>query len=454
MPDIPIVTLEEISHPNYLRNLLIKYPEHKGAIFEQLLNPPIFNQLLSIVSFEEFISDFAEYNDELAKKKLLNPDMLTLFAEDKAGISLITALANTLPDKKDHIAVLLLHLDRFKALVETPESVQKLINEFQEHKNGIANLVSNKEVFQALATTPAAVGELIRLFPELPEYRNLIAHHVFEPNMITTLIDNKIQNAFDLARLFPEKKNDLSAILSTPGHMQDVLQTAVKEGTPRVAELCRVFADSPKLIRLIAELVLKQEALNAIIHSAVDVKELSTRTDLEKSMPGFKEQLAKQLSNPKILPGLINKAVDIEFLSETMPKWFKQDVREIALTDEVFEKLLYPSQSSLNPIKRIEAILTAMPGNKTEVAEKIVNLKQMTRLLVTPNDVELLIKALPEHEKAITQFGKQILTEKPTSIQGRNTFFKAGSTTQTGEQFKASKEESSETESELNKPGA
>ena len=437
----PVITLESISHRHSLENLLTEYPQYKKEIFEQL---------------SQLISSSSEYENALSQS-VLRPEILKIVTEDKMGISLVAAIARTLPNKKDHIAVLLLHLDRFKALVDSPEAVQQIICEFEEHKNGIANLVSNKEVFEKLAANPASIKSLINLFPELPEYTNLIANHIVEPEMLRKQINNKAQNALDLVTIFPHRKRDIAAVVLSKevfiplaeqgdfsfNHFTAVfsdhkdrivslisesklLRVLINQGIHRIIDLCHVFAEYPKLIKLIAQQILETNTLNNLVHNATDVKDLMGIKSITTIIPEFKNQLAERLTQPNRLKKLIRSAVDIEILTDSFPPRFTKNIAQMALTDAVFDHLLKPPNSWLNPLKRLKHILVALPENREDIANRILKRKQLFNMLASaPGGIEALIKLLPEYESKITR-KKQ--AEK-VSYQGRDSFFATAKST-------------------------
>lgn len=179
MSKVPVITLEHLSKPDALLNLLEEYPSHEQqeAILGQLLKQPIIGELPRLVDIKKFVELFSEHWDLIAQK-LLTPAMLQSFSQGYQGLTLIVALAQAFPTKKDEIAVKILHLDTFKVLAESAKDVKALIDEFPMHKNGIAHLVFSKEIFQALTKNPNSINSLINLFPELPDYATLIPHLV------------------------------------------------------------------------------------------------------------------------------------------------------------------------------------------------------------------------------------------------------------------------------------
>ena len=439
----PVITLESISHRRSLENLLTEYPQYRKEIFEQLF---------------ELMSNSSEHEENILSQSVLRVEILKIVTEDKAAISLLAALARILPSKKDHLAVLLLHLDRFKALVDSPEAVQQLICEFEDHKNGIATLVSNKEVFQKLASNPATIKSLINLFPELPEYKNMIANLIVEPQMLRKQIDNKAQNALDLVATFPHRKRDIATVVLSKevfiplaqqgdfsfNHFTAVfsdhkdrivslisepklLRSLIEQGLHRILDLSCVFAEYPKFMSSLAEQIHKTDTLNYLVHNASDVKDLMGIKSFTTTMPDFKNQLAEKLTQPRRLEELIRSAVDIEILTDALPPQFKKHIAQMALTDSVFDLLLKPPNSWLNPLKRLKHILVALPQNREDVTNHILKRERFNMLTSAPGGIETLIKLLPEYKSKITQ---QKQAEKMSS-QGRNSFF-AAATSSTG----------------------
>lgn len=436
MPAVPVITLEHLSKIGALTNLLDKYPapEQQDAILRQLLETPIVSELPRLFKIEELVKLFPEHNDLMAQK-LLTPAMLQLFSQGDNGIARIAALVQAFSNKKDEIAVKILHLDTFKILVESPEDVRALIAVFAEHKNGIALLVFNKEVFPVLAISPAAIKSLINLFPELPDYRTLIAQHVFPPPMLHALIDQNIQNAVELANIFPEHKSIIAAVVLDPTLFNSLLkssnfsfanfaagfhenkerivellsesqllQSLVRQGTHKVAELCRVFAEYPKFIEQIAKEVLDNQTFDLLIQSTTQVHDLTMIAAFTDTVPSFNfnNRLAQKIVNNHKLLTLIKSAADIEVLTSALPG-LKEAIAQTALEEPTFQSLLRPPGSYLKPIRRLEQILSALLNNRNEIAELILNLGIFQKLITSDKDVAALIKLFPDRQNEIQQ---------------------------------------------------
>ncbi|OGV47588.1 MAG: hypothetical protein A3F46_00665 [Legionellales bacterium RIFCSPHIGHO2_12_FULL_42_9] len=187
MPDIPIITLKQLSKRPALTHLLDAYPAPKQqeAILKQLLEPPIVNELPRLIDIEKLVKRFPKYHNLIAQK-LLTPTMLQSFSQGEKGVAVIATLVQAFPNKKDEIAVKILHLDTFKILVQSLADLEALIDVFEhyelQHKNDIAHRVFHNELLQALATSPASLQPLFDLFPELPDYRTLLEPQVQELN--------------------------------------------------------------------------------------------------------------------------------------------------------------------------------------------------------------------------------------------------------------------------------
>ena len=416
MPNVPVLSIEELSPPRNLKQLLEEFPKTQDR--------------------------------ERIYKELLTQEMLKIFAEQADSMTILKALTEAFPNKKDEIAVKLLHLDTFKKWAPSTLQLQALLDVFPEHRSGIAARVFNPEVLSILATTPAAINSLLNLFPDLPDYKIQISDFVFQDTQFSKIVDNNVKNILELGTIFPDKTAEMAAIvlqsiyfksLSEQGNFSfgsfvagfrnhkdhivsllsnpDIIQSLIKQGSHKVAELCRVFPEYPSFIQQIADEVLKKESSEILIHTATDAQELTAITAFTDNVPGFTNRLTNNLIEMELIEKLIKNSTDIEILSSVLPAVHKNYIANIALKDATFQLLLTPKNSWVKPIKRVEGILHALPENRAIIAQKLLDPEQFQAIVTGVGDVELLLKALPEFKNKIAQ---QLLAVKNFKINASN----------------------------------